>query len=50
MYICPGLPIEDRMYLDIIMAKQMTWEQIEAAIYAMSDEELAELEALLYPE
>ena len=32
------------------MAKQMTWEEIEAAIYAMSDEELAELEALLYPE
>ena len=50
MYICPGLPIEERIYLDIIMAQQMTWEEIEPAIYAMSDEELDELEALLYPE
>ena len=32
------------------MAQQMTWEEIEAAFYALSDEELTEFEAWLYPE
>ena len=32
------------------MAQQLTWEDIDAALNALSDEELIELEAWLFPE